>query len=80
MEIRNMITAAQKAFIMTPPSSRESLLSMVFPRVAPAIVVTNANTRRLPAKEKSVTPGKYDKPSNIARIAPMAEPPDIPSI
>jgi hypothetical protein len=58
MEIRNMMTAAQKAFIITPPSKRESLLCMVFPIVVPASIVTKANTTKLPAKEKIATPGK----------------------
>ena len=75
-----MDTAAQKAFIMTPPNRRESRLSIVFPNELPASIMTNTRTRILPAKENAVTPGKNENPKSIASMAPIAEPPDIPSI
>ena len=75
MEIRNMITAAQKALTMTPESSR--VLERENERPA-AIRKSTPRVARLPAKAVSHTPGKRARPSRMPMMAPMAEPPETP--
>ena len=73
-EIRNMITAPQKALVITPANNNESLLIIIRPE---EISRRRARVIMLPAKAAIETPGKGESPTIIAKIAPIAEPPAL---
>ena len=77
METKNMIMAEQKALTITPDSSRASFLKIDFPV---NMIKIKARVPKLPRKEVKQIPGNRDRPSNIPIMAPIAEPPDTPSM
>lgn len=74
MEIKNMIIAEQKALTMTPVRRREFCLILCVELKRKMM----ARVLRLPPREKRDWPGKAASPKVMARMAPMAAPPDSP--
>jgi hypothetical protein len=77
IETRNMIMAEQKALTITPDNRRASFLNTDLPVDMTSI---SARVPRLPRKDVKQIPGNRDNPNNIPIMAPIAEPPEIPSI
>jgi hypothetical protein len=75
IDIRNIIIAEQKAFTITPDRSRESFFRIDCPDDMTRI---KRSVAMLPRKAVKVTPGKRENPASIPRMAPIADPPEIP--
>jgi hypothetical protein len=69
--------AEQKALTITPDNRRASFLNTDLPVDMTSI---SARVPRLPRKDVKQIPGNRDNPNNIPIMAPIAEPPEIPSI
>jgi len=76
MDMRNMIIAPAKAFTITPERRRESL-NFEWPEDMSS---KRRRVAMLPPKAVILTPGKRENPISIPMMAPMADPPETPSM